>query len=420
MATSLLIKDVRIFDGENEIPCGSVLVEDGVIKQVSRDQLGVSDTSTIVLSKPGHTLIPGIVDGHAHPDIDEENTALKQALKFGITTLCDMHQEAENIGTLRALARDPDAADLKTSSASATIRGGWPAAVITALDKSEETRAKIATWPDLKTQADVDAFIQARIKDKADYIKLMHEDGNGLIVKPPLPPLELQKALIDAAHQHGLLTVAHALSLQGTIDILRAGVDGLTHTFFDKPPTKEVIDAYLANNAHCNPTLAAIGSLTTEGQKEQERYAHDPRVQKLLGAGGTQHLCACMALANGDASVEYAYQSVRELKAAGIDIILGSDSAGPALGTAFGASAHHELATLVKKCGFTPKEALRAGTSLISKRLRFSDRGRIAEGLRADLVLVDGNPLEDIDNTLNLRGVWKRGILCSTYRDLLA
>ncbi|KAI0108757.1 hypothetical protein F4776DRAFT_409921 [Hypoxylon sp. NC0597] len=420
MAPALLIKDVRIFDGENEIPCGSVLVEDGLIKQVSKEQLSVSDTATIVVSKPGHTLIPGIIDGHVHGHIDEENSFLKQALKFGVTTLCDMHQEAENVPILRAqAAQDPDSADFKTCSVSATTLGGWPEAVVTAHDKSEETRARIATWPNLRNQADVDAYIQDRINDKADYIKLMHEDGNGLIVKPTLPPLELQKALVDTAHKHGFLTVAHALSYQGTLDILRVGVDGMTHTFCDKPPTKEVIDAYLANNAHCNPTLVAIGSLTTEGQKEQERYAHDPRVQKLLSTEGKQKLCACIGLGNDSSRVEHAYQSVRELKAAGVDIILGSDSAGPALGTAFGLTAHQELAVLVKKCGFTPKEALRSGTSLVAKRLRFNDRGRIAEGLRADLVLVEGNPLDDIDNTLNLRGVWKQGTLCSLYSDLL-
>lgn len=47
------------------------------------------------------------------------------------------------------------------------------------------------------------------------------------------------------------------------------------------------------------------------------------------------------------------------------------------------------------------------------------DRGRIAEGLRADLVLVEGNPLEDIDRTLDLRGVWKQGMLCSAYDSLV-
>ncbi|KAI0379406.1 hypothetical protein F5Y04DRAFT_128564 [Hypomontagnella monticulosa] len=420
MPPALLIKDVRIFDGEKEIPSGSVLVEDGVIRQVSEGSLPAPNESTIVISKPGHTLIPGIIDGHIHAHIDEKNTELKQSLSFGVTTVCDMHQEAENIGKLREFAQDPDAADFKTSSQAATVLGGWPAAVITAHDKSEETMATIATWPNIKTKADVEKYIQERVADKVDYIKLLHEDGNGLSVKPTLMPLELQKSLVEAAHKHGFLAVAHALSLQATLDILRVGVDGMTHTFCDEAPTKEVIDAYLVNNAHCNPTLVAIGSLTTEGQKEQEKYAHDPRVQKLIGDEARQRLCACMAMNNGKSKVENAYQSVRELKAAGIDIILGSDSAGAALGTGFGVSAHHELASLVSKCGFTPEEALRSGTSLVAKRLRLHDRGRIAGGLRADLVLVEGNPLEDIDNTLNLRGVWKQGTLCSVYNSILA
>ncbi|KAI2466924.1 hypothetical protein F4781DRAFT_332340 [Annulohypoxylon bovei var. microspora] len=421
MSPALLIKDVRIFDGENEIPSGSVLVENGLIKQVSDGPLNAPDASTIVISKPGHTLIPGIIDGHIHAHIDEHNTVLGQSLKFGVTTVCDMHQEVENIAQLRARAlADPDSADFKTSSQAATVLGGWPAAVITAHDKSEEALARVATWPDLKSRADVEGFIRDRVAEKADYIKLMHEDGNGLSVKPNLPSLELQKAIIDIAHQSGFLTVAHATSLQGTIDILRLGIDGLAHTFCDRPPTQELIDAYLANNAHCNPTLVAIGSLTTEGQKEQEQYARDPRASKFLSAQGKHNLCSCMALCNDDSRAQYAYQSVRELKTAGIDIILGSDSAGPALGTAFGLSAHHELASLVSKCGFTPREALRSGTSLVAKRLRLNDRGRIVEGLRADLVLVEGNPLEDIDHTLDLRGVWKQGTLCSTYNDLLA
>ena len=76
---------------------------------------------------------------------------------------------------------------------------------------------------------------------------------------------------------------------------------------------------------------------------------------------------------------------------------------------------HHELALFVQHCDFTPIEALRAATSRPAQRFNFSDRGRIQAGLRADLTLVEGNPLEAIDNTLNLRGVWAEGKLCSTY-----
>ena len=97
----------------------------------------------------------------------------------------------------------------------------------------------------------------------------------------------------------------------------------------------------------------------------------------------------------------------------------GSDSAGPAVGTAFGLSMHHELYLYVHKVGMTPAEALRSATSLVAKRFKFEDRGQLAEGLNADLLLVEGNPLEDIDATLNIRGVWRDGKVCSVYAEKL-
>jgi imidazolonepropionase-like amidohydrolase len=93
----------------------------------------------------------------------------------------------------------------------------------------------------------------------------------------------------------------------------------------------------------------------------------------------------------------------------------GSDSAGPAKGTAFGLSMHHELHLFVHKVGMTPAEALRSATSLVAKRFRFTDRGRLAEGMNADLLLVEGNPLDDIDATLNIRGVWRDGRMCRAH-----
>ena len=97
----------------------------------------------------------------------------------------------------------------------------------------------------------------------------------------------------------------------------------------------------------------------------------------------------------------------------------GSDAAGPAVGTAWGLSAHQELSLLVNECGFTPSEALRSATYLPAKRFNFSDRGQIKEGFKADLMLVEGNVLESIDHTLDLRGVWTGGELCSAYKGKL-
>ena len=81
---------------------------------------------------------------------------------------------------------------------------------------------------------------------------------------------------------------------------------------------------------------------------------------------------------------------------------------------------HHELYLFVHKIGMTPFEALRSATSLVAKRFKFNDRGTLEEGLNADMLLVEGNPLEDIDATLNIRGVWRDGSLCSVYASAMA
>jgi imidazolonepropionase-like amidohydrolase len=102
-------------------------------------------------------------------------------------------------------------------------------------------------------------FVRQSIQDGADYIKLMNESGAAVGLDLPLLSLTVQTAVADAAHAHGLVTVAHALTGNDTLAVLHAGVDGLTHCFFDKPMNELVLAAYKRNNAWCNPTLVAIG-----------------------------------------------------------------------------------------------------------------------------------------------------------------
>lgn len=70
---------------------------------------------------------------------------------------------------------------------------------------------------------------------------------------------------------------------------------------------------------------------------------------------------------------------------------------------------HQELFLLVQKACLSPQEALTSATSLTARRFGFKDRGVIEPGQKADLLLVEGNPLEDIADTLNLHGVWRNG-----------
>ena len=106
-------------------------------------------------------------------------------------------------------------------------------------------------------------------------------------------------------------------------------------------------------------------------------------------------------------SVEHLKGNIKRLFEAGVPILVGTDAPNP--GTMHGASMHVELELLVD-AGLTPKDALIGATSRAAACFDLKDRGRIAEELRADLLLVEGNPCADIKATRNIVGVWKSGV----------
>jgi imidazolonepropionase-like amidohydrolase len=89
-----------------------------------------------------------------------------------------------------------------------------------------------------------------------------------------------------------------------------------------------------------------------------------------------------------------------------VRILAGTDAGVP--GTAHGASLHHEL-ELLTQCGLTATQALAAATAVPAAWFGLSDRGRVAPGRQADLVLVRGDPTTDITHTRSILAVWRRG-----------
>lgn len=134
--SSFIIRDVRLFDGEKVLENESVLVEEGIITQVGQD---VEKAGIPVLSMPGHTLLPGLIDAHCHPY--RECRLSEQAFRFGITTLMDLHNLHENAVLQKKWAKErKDFPDVKSSHFAATIDGGWPAWVEKKLSNNEVSR----------------------------------------------------------------------------------------------------------------------------------------------------------------------------------------------------------------------------------------------------------------------------------------
>lgn len=152
----------------------------------------------------------------------------------------------------------------------------------------------------------------------------MHEGGKAIGIEAGQivqTRESVQAAVVQAAHRRGLKVVAHALALSDTLEVLRAGVDGLAHTFFDEPITPEVIDLYKRTGAWLNPTLVAAGTLTGDGADVFKRFADDERVSKKVSKSNLELMHGCLHMKAPGAKLEYAIDSVRQLKAAGVKIV---------------------------------------------------------------------------------------------------
>lgn len=223
---------------------------------------------------------------------------------------------------------------------------------------------------------------------------------------------------MEAAHARNLIAVGHAFSYQGTLDLLEAGVDGLTHIFFDEPENDDYVEICKKNNVHVNPTPTTAASQTREGDALQRAFAADPFAQKaLFDATPRQNL----GMGAQKLTAENGYTTTRKLYEEGVPIIVRSDSSGQERGTAYGMGVHMEMYSMVHRCGVSVVDALKGATSLIAERFRFHDRGRIEVGRKGDLVLLKGNVREVLKDEkilcLPVRGVWRDGKLASFFED---
>lgn len=393
----LAIRHVRLFDGVTVTAPVTVEIKAGQVLRITAD-LPTSDAHEQV-DGTGMTLLPGLIDAHAHIDGAD---ALRQALAFGVTTELDMFAAPNLTAPLRKLAaghQGHDLADFRSAGILVTAPGGH----------GTEYDLEI---PTLTAADQAQAFVDARIAEGSDYIKIVLDDGSAHgATRPTLSP-ELLKAVITAAHTRDRQAVVHVSSQREATLAIEAGADGLAHIFFDGPPTPEFVQLAAKRRVFITDTLAVIFSLCDGAHGES--LAADADIQPLLtpaDIGALRRSFFDRNKSDGHAhpapTCDGALAAVGQLHAAGVSILASTDAPNP--GTVHGASIHDELALLVR-AGLTPPQALAAATSVPARTFDLADRGRIETGKRADLLLVRGDPTRDITATRSIVGVWKQGV----------
>ena len=334
-----------------------------------------------------------MIDAHTH----SWGSAQADALRFGVTAELDMLGDSSRLPAIKrqreSLARTAQA-DLWSAGAAVTAPGG------------HGTQYGMQV-PTLAADGDAPAFVGERVKEGSDYIKLIVEDMSAHSATrrwPTLTPGQVSVA-IAAAQRQGRLAVVHVSRQQDAMHAVNAGADGLAHIFVDAAADADFVRAVRRQGAFVVPTLSVLAGMAGAG--EGARLASDARLQRQLSADQLGSLKASFGTSQPrPAYLAHALQSVRKLHAAGVTLLAGTDAGNP--GTAHGASMHGELALLVR-AGLTPMQALTAATAAPARRFGLADRGRIAVGQRADLLLVDGDPTRDITATRAIDTVWKNG-----------
>ncbi len=317
---------------------------------------------------------------------------------FGVTTQLDMFSDIPAMRAARQTMRagqNKGRADLFSAGTLVTAPGGHGTQFGPAI-------------PTLSSAKDAQAFVDARIAEGSDFIKIVMVGGRGMKVLD----LATAKAVIDAAHRRGKLAVVHVSTEQDARAVLEAGADGLTHLF-----TAGAIDAdslaklAASRGAFVIPTFVVLESET--GYRGDD-LLDEPAFASLLDREAQGLLKARYGAEPRPARVAAPKALTAALRKAGVPVLAGTD-AGNA-GSQHGVSMHRELAALVE-AGLSPLEALAAATSAPARAFRLGQRGRIAKGYKADLLLVEGNPAQDIRATRRIVEVWKDGESANGLRD---
>jgi imidazolonepropionase-like amidohydrolase len=387
----VLFRNARVFDGTSVLAATDVLVQDGKIAAVGK-RLRVPE-GTEVVDASGKTLLPGLIDAHTHA----YGNALTEALMFGVTTELDQFTAPAFAAGMRA----------EQAAGKAGHRADiFSAGILATAPKGHGTEYGMDI-PTVSTPGEAQAFVDARIAEGSDWIKIVVDDGSAYGRTIPTLDAATLRAVVESAHKRQKLAVVHIGTLADARGAIGAGADGLVHLFVDKDPDPGLGKFIAAHKAFVIPTLVVLKSVTGVGGGAT--LPGDARLQPYLSAETTSNLQRGFPRSPSQPPVSFAAAeaSVRQLLASGVPILAGSDAPNP--GTAHGAAIHRELELLVA-AGLTPVQALTAATSAPARAFRIPDRGRIAKGLRADLLLLNGDPTKDVTATRDIAGIWKGGV----------
>lgn len=399
VTSRVLLHGAQVFDGTGSDPgLADVVIADGRILDVGQGLDG-----DLVVDVTGTTILPGFFDCHVHVTASGVDLMDRLSRPFSYQFYAAARNLEATLATGVTTVRDAGGADLGIQQAVADGLVPGPHLLL-AVNIIGQTGGHTDGWfpsgfdlplslphpgRPAATADGVDELrkvVRSLLRAGADVIKICTTGG---VLSPrddpthtQFSPAEVDVVVAEAAAA-GRVVMAHAQGTAGIKNAVRAGVRSIEHGIY---LDEEAIDLMLANETWLVPTLVA------------------PRAVLAAAAAGASLPPAVVAKAREVAEVHV--QSVRTAVAAGVNLAMGTDS---------GVGPHgHNLdeLMLMQECGMRPAQVLAAATSSAARLCGLQDHtGRIAPGLAADLVIIEGDALELPGLRERIRQVWQDGRL---------
>jgi imidazolonepropionase-like amidohydrolase len=402
MSEDLIVRNVTVIDGSGGPPIANAEVAIEGERFTAIRSAGTRNAGEVYDARGGY-LLPGLWEGHTHLGARPGETAQDQFarleailgsyLEAGITTVLELGGSLD----INTRFRDRTAATPPSKTANFLFAGptfcgvdGWPVTLHHNHALVRETAA-----PESAQRMVLETI------DKTDFVKCHYHGEPGA---PDKLPRAVLAAIVTAAHEHGQNVLVHIRTKQDIEDVVDAGADGVEHAFLPRDPddigeAEEVAALLAATGTYYCPTLAVFEQIGRSGdpayldelvrdgiisREELATFAAHPN----FGAPFPDHPAAETL-----ARLKYAMRTLRLYRDAGVKISAGSDVA---MFMSRPAALLREL-QLLAYAGLALSDVVVAGTRHSAEKIgKAAPVGTIATGARADALLLNANPLEDV------------------------
>lgn len=386
-----LYKGFTLINGTGETPVKNsyFVVEDKKIVKVGNGESPLSDDMEVV-DLTGKTVMPGLINSHVHITMEpvgdpvsimERESAAKTTLRGVANLKKHLHSGTtffRDLGAPKGIDFDlrdgvneglVEGPQFLAAGKCVTMTGGHGWFIGREADGVDETR-KAA---------------REQLRAGSDIVKIMATGGvmtKGVEPGSPQLTMEEMKSAVDEAHKAGKKTASHAQGTEGIKNAILAGIDSIEHGIF---LDDEVIQLMVDKGVYLVPTLVAPYFIVENGVEAGiPKYAVD----------------------KSEYVMKFHMDSFTKAYKAGVKIAMGTDA-----GTPFNLhdAAPHELKLMIQ-CGMTPMESLVASTKSSADLLGILDNyGTLEEGKFADFLVLNENPIDNIDTLFGINSVYKLG-----------